>query len=166
MQPTPAPAVALFLARARAAGDQLAPTPQDLANIAAICAACDGLPLAIELAAATRMLGLRELRERMARPLPLLTGGRSDTPPRHRTLRACIAASVDALDPDDRQFLASLSVFHGGFTLDAVSAVTDLPADRTLDTVGRTCRPVPGPTPDLPRRWPTVRPAPDHSRIP
>jgi tetratricopeptide (TPR) repeat protein len=81
------------------------------------------------------VLGLRELRERMARPLPLLTGGRSDAPPRHRTLRACIAASVDALDPDDRKFLASLAVFHGGFTLDAVSAVTDLPADRTLDTV-------------------------------
>ena len=132
----PAPAVALFLARARAAGDQFAPTGRDLADIAAICAACDGLPLAIELAAArTRVLGLRELRERMARPLPLLTGGRSDAPPRHRTLRACIASSVDALDSDDRQFLASLSVFRGGFTLEAVSAVTDLTADRTLDTV-------------------------------
>jgi len=132
----PAPAVALFLARTRAAGDRRKPTAQDMADIAAICAACDGLPLAIELAAArARVLSAAELRQRMVRPLPLLVGGRADAPERHRTLSACIAASVKVLASDDRKCLAALSVFHGGFSLEAVSAVTELSTDRALDTL-------------------------------
>ncbi len=131
---SPAPAVALFLARARAADPDFDPAPDELADIAAICAGCDGLPLAVELAAArTRVLTVAELRDRIGHPLPVLEAGPRDAPARHRTLRASIAWSVEALDPADQQFLAGLSVFRGGFTLAAAAAVTETHVDQAME---------------------------------
>jgi len=131
-----APAVALFLARARAVDPAFDPGPSELSDIAAICASCDGLPLAIELAAArTRVLGIADLWEAMGSPLDILAGGAQDMPARHRALRANIAASVETTEAHLRQFLARLSVFRGGFTLAAAAAVADLHVDRTLDAL-------------------------------
>jgi predicted ATPase len=131
-----APAVALFLARARAVDPSFDPGPAELADAAAICASCDGLPLAIELAAArTRVFAVADLREAMGSALDVLAGGARDAPARHQTLRATIEASVETIDEHLRRFLAALSVFHGGFTMAAAAAVADVHVDRTLDAL-------------------------------
>jgi predicted ATPase/DNA-binding SARP family transcriptional activator len=120
-----APAVALFQARARAVTPDLPEAQLD--DVAEICARCDGLPLAIELAAArTRALTVAELRSHLDRPLAVLTEGPRDAPARHQTLRANIASSVDALSGEDRLFLRSLTVFQGGFSLASAAAVNQI----------------------------------------
>ena len=117
-------AVTLFLERARAVRPAFAPSDADIAAIAAICRRLDGLPLAIELAAA-RVVHLppAALLQALDRSLPLLTGGPRDAPPRHRTMRDAIAWSVSLLDDRARAVFARLGVFSGGFGLDAVEAV-------------------------------------------
>jgi predicted ATPase/DNA-binding SARP family transcriptional activator len=98
--------------------------PQPLETAREICRRLDGLPLAIELAAArTRLLPPDKLLERLDRALPLLTGGRRDAPERQRTLRATIAWSHDLLDPDERRLFAHLAAFVGGFTLEAAEEI-------------------------------------------
>jgi len=130
------PAVALFLARAHAADPDFAPTPDELTDIALICARCDGLPLAVELAAArTRVLTIAELRDRMSHSLPVLDSGSRDAPARHRTLRASIAWSVEALDEGNQRFLKLLSVFNGGFTVAAAAAITDTAVDHAVVSI-------------------------------
>jgi predicted ATPase/DNA-binding XRE family transcriptional regulator len=117
-------AVVLFAQRARAADPAFALTP-DLAPVAAaICARLDGLPLAIELAAA-RIASLppRALLSRLDRRLPLLTGGGPDLPERQQTLRRAIAWSYDLLTPGQRALFRRLCVFAGSGPLDAVEAV-------------------------------------------
>ena len=84
----------------------------------------DGLPLAIELAAArTRSMSVSEVLARLDRRFRLLTGGAADLPQRHRALRATLDWSWDLMTPDEREALCQLSVFEGGFTLDAAEAV-------------------------------------------
>jgi predicted ATPase/DNA-binding CsgD family transcriptional regulator len=117
-------AVRLFLERARAIDPDLPMSVASLTHVAEICRLLDGLPLAIELAAArTRTLSPAAIRTRLERRLPLLTGGFRDAPVRQRTIRDTIAWSYDLLTPDDQALFRQLSVFSGGFTLEAVQAV-------------------------------------------
>jgi predicted ATPase/class 3 adenylate cyclase/Tfp pilus assembly protein PilF len=116
--------VALFVERARAARGSFDLTPGNAAAVATICRRLDGLPLAIELAAArTRILPPPALSTRLDHPLRLLAGGDSGRPERHQTLRATIEWSYGLLEDDQRQLLALLSVFAGGCTIEAVATV-------------------------------------------
>jgi predicted ATPase len=116
-------AVSLFLDRARAGRGDL--DADDLDAVQAICDGLDGVPLAVELAAAcTRLLGPRELLERMHRRLDLLVAGPRDLPARQRALRSTIAWSFDLLDTDEQQVFAALGVFAGTFTEQAAADVT------------------------------------------
>jgi predicted ATPase/DNA-binding XRE family transcriptional regulator len=116
--------VRLFLERARATSPEHVPGPQDAATISDICRRLDGLPLAIELAAArTRLLAPQDVLTRLSRPLTLLTGGPRDLPERHQALEAAIAWSYDLLAEDERALFRRLAVFAGGCTVEAAVAV-------------------------------------------
>jgi predicted ATPase/DNA-binding SARP family transcriptional activator len=118
------PAVALFCARARAASRAFALTPEHAPTIAAICAHLDGLPLAIELAAArVRTLAPAAIAARLAAPLDLLTGSDRDRPHRHRAQRDVIAWSYDLLDREGQRLFRALGAFVGGGTAEAAMAV-------------------------------------------
>jgi len=120
------PATALFLDRAAAARPGWAPGEAEAGDVTALCRALDGLPLAIELAAARmRSMTLHEIRARLSDRFRLLSAGTADLPERQRTLRAALDWSYDLLTPEEQQALAQLSVFRGGFTLDAAEAVCD-----------------------------------------
>jgi predicted ATPase len=123
-------AVALFLERARAVRPSLPATPATLRTVAEICSRLDGLPLAIELAAArTRLLAPNALLGRLERRLPLLTGGPRDRPDRQQTLRHTIAWSYQLLDPAVQRLFSQLAVFVGGWTLEAAEAICSAGAD-------------------------------------
>jgi predicted ATPase/DNA-binding SARP family transcriptional activator len=110
--------VQLFLARARAAGQVLDASD----DVAELCRALDGLPLALELAAArTKLLSPREIRERVAHDAGILATRVRDVPRRHATLADTIAWSLDLLDAPERDAFAKLGVFVGGCTADAAS---------------------------------------------
>ena len=116
-------AVALFLERAREIKPTLALTPETAPLIAAICVRLDGLPLALELAAARlKLLSLSTLLERLSHRLDVLTGGPRDVPARQHTLRDTIAWSYDLLSVEEQQLFRRLAVFVGGFTLEAGEA--------------------------------------------
>lgn len=125
-----APALRLFLARARAANEGLCPTADDLRAIAELCVRLDGLPLAIELAAAhSDVLAPRAMLARLDQHLPLPRWNAVDLPARHRTLRAALDWSYDRLDEAERRTFRLLALFVGSFTADAVEAVHGEPAD-------------------------------------
>ncbi|MDQ1513871.1 MAG: hypothetical protein QOC59_1713 [Microbacteriaceae bacterium] len=118
------PATALFLERARAVAPDLRLDRGTEEAIVAICRRLDGLPLALELAAArARHLSLPALRDHLEHRLTLLSGGPLDAPPRQRTLRDTMAWSYDLLPADNQRFLRESSVFAGGWTLEAAAAV-------------------------------------------
>ena len=117
-------AVSLFITRASAVRLDFTLTAANAAAIAAICVRLEGLPLALELAAArTRVLSPDALLPRLDDALRVLVGGNRDMPTRHQTLRATIAWSYDALDPAQQRLLDRLSVFPGNFSIDAAEAV-------------------------------------------
>jgi predicted ATPase len=128
------PAVRLFVDRAQAVRYDFALTEDNAMAVAEICRRLDGLPLAIELAAArSRLLDPAALLARLGRRLDALGPGPVDLPERQRTLRATVEWSVGLLADAEQQMLATLSVFVEGWTLDAAVHVSDLPEDRTLD---------------------------------
>ncbi|MEA2674046.1 MAG: hypothetical protein QOI92_1238 [Chloroflexota bacterium] len=118
-------AVQLFIARARDARPALQDDDATLETVARICADLDGLPLAIELAAArARALSPAEIAMRLRDRFQFLVSWRRLTPARHRTLREAMDWSYDLLGAEEQAVLRALSVFAGGFSLDAVAAVT------------------------------------------
>ncbi|HEY3079371.1 MAG TPA: tetratricopeptide repeat protein [Chloroflexota bacterium] len=122
-------AVALFIERALDVDPAFAVTNENAPAVAEICHRLDGLPLAIELAAArTKLLSPREMLRRLERRLPMLTGGARDLPARQQTLRDAIAWSYDLLAPDEQALFRRLAVFLGGCTLEAAEAVGGQPA--------------------------------------
>jgi predicted ATPase/DNA-binding winged helix-turn-helix (wHTH) protein len=128
------PAVALFVQRAVAAKPDFQLTPENAAAVAEICARLDGLPLAIELAAArVKVLSPTAMRTRLSSRLQLLTGGARDMPQRHQTLRAAMDWSYDLLSPTEQKLFRRLSVFVGGCTLEGAEAVCDAKGDLGLD---------------------------------
>jgi tetratricopeptide (TPR) repeat protein len=117
-------AVALFVQRAREVKPTFTLTAAQAPAVAAICHRLDGLPLAIELAAAwVRLLSPVALRRRLERRLPLLMGGAHDVPEQQQTLRAAIEWSHDLLAPAEQRLFGRLAVFVGGWTLEAAEAV-------------------------------------------
>jgi predicted ATPase/DNA-binding CsgD family transcriptional regulator len=123
-------AVALFVQRARAISSDFRVTAENSSAIAGICARLDGLPLAIELAAAhTKLLPPRQLLARLKRPLDVLTRGGPDLPLRHQTLRDTIAWSYGLLMTEEQRVFRRLSVFVGGCTLEAAEAVCTDPGE-------------------------------------
>lgn len=126
-----APAVRLFIERAQAARPDAA---LDLETVARLCFRLDGLPLAIELAAArVRTMTPAQIERRLENRFALLTSGDRSAPARHRTLQAVIEWSWDLLDPEARHALAMLSVLPGGFSAQTAEAVLEAPADDILE---------------------------------
>ena len=118
-------ACTLFVQRAQAIKPDFQLTEANAGTIAEICIRLDGLPLAIELAAARiRLLSPQALLARLSRRLEVLTGGARNVPARQQTLRATIAWSYQLLAPSEQQLFRCLSIFAGGCTLQAVEAIT------------------------------------------
>src|SRR6266516_3182114 len=118
------PSVALFVERAREANPAFALTADNSATIVELCQRLDGLPLALELAAARlALLTPSALLQRLEHRLPLLSRGARDLPQRQQTLRTTIAWSYDLLQAGEQQLFRRLAVFVGGFTLEAVQTV-------------------------------------------
>ena len=128
------PAIELFVERATAVRPDFELTDANAADIAAICLAVDGLPLAIELAAARAdVLAPQAIRARLMNRFELLVDGSSDVSARQQTLRAALDWSAELLDEDQRSFFARLGVAAGNFDLDAAAAITQTGIDRALD---------------------------------
>ncbi len=130
-------AVALFAERARSARADFRLTASNVAAVAEICRRLDGLPLAIELAAARiKLMAPADILPRLRQRLTILTGGFRDVPARQRTMRDAIAWSYDLLSGDDQRLFRQLAVFAGGWSLDGAEAVCDANLD-ILEGLGR-----------------------------
>jgi len=128
------PAVALFVDRAQAVRPSFALTETNAAAVAQICRRLEGLPLAIELAAARiRLLDPDTLLARLAASLDVLSASGVDLPRRQQTLRATVAWSVGLLDDLERSLLEAAAVFTDGWTIEAAAQVADLTEDETLE---------------------------------
>jgi predicted ATPase/class 3 adenylate cyclase len=128
-------AVRLFIDRAQAVKPDFTVDNENAPAVAEICWRLDGLPLAIELAAARiRLLPPQAMLARLEQRLPFLTGGALDAPQRQQTLRDTIAWSYDLLTPEEQQLFRQLSVFAGGITIEAAEAITS--RSRSVDVLG------------------------------
>jgi predicted ATPase/DNA-binding SARP family transcriptional activator len=127
------PSVQLFVDRARAVRRDFQVTERNAASLAELCVRLEGLPLAIELAAArAQVLSPEQMLGQLRRRFDLLVSRQQDMTPRHRSLRAAVEWSYHHLPPDVRQFYTRLSIFRGGWTLEAAAAVcgpSDAPAE-------------------------------------
>lgn len=122
------PAVQLFVAHARSVKPDFAVSEENAATVAEICARLDGLPLAIELAAArAKLLSPEALLARFDRRLDVLSRGARDLPARQKTMRDTIAWSFDLLDPEEQRLFANLAIFAGGAALDAAADIASEP---------------------------------------
>jgi predicted ATPase len=127
-------AMALFASRAAAVKPGFEVTDENSSGIIEICTRLDGVPLAIELAAArVKFLTPSAIRTRLANRLQLLTGGARDLPERQQTLRGTIDWSYDLLSPEEQKLFNRLAVFTGGCTLEGVEAVCDTKGDLGID---------------------------------
>ncbi len=129
-------AVRLFVERVQAARPAFRLTTDNAAAVVEICRRLDGLPLAIELAAARcKLLEPAALLQRLDQRFRLLTGGARDLPARQLTMRATIDWSYNLLDPAEQRLFARLAVFRGGWTLEAAEEVCDVDDDPGLDVL-------------------------------
>ncbi|MGI8808499.1 MAG: AfsR/SARP family transcriptional regulator [Acidimicrobiales bacterium] len=130
----------LFLDRARTMSPGLELSAPDAGHVARICARLEGIPLAIELAAArTRLLSMAEIAERLDDRFGLLSSGARTAPARHQTLRAAVDWSYDSLSAPERRMFEHLSVFSGGFAVQAAEAVCpdrELAPSTVVETLG------------------------------
>lgn len=130
------PSVRLFVWQARQKHPAFELTEGNVGIVAEICRRLEGVPLALELAAARiKLLGVSDLLDRLDRALPVLTGGPRDLPARQRTMEGAIRWSYDLLDPTEQALFRRLSVFSGGWTLEAAEAVVCAPGALGLDTL-------------------------------
>lgn len=130
------PAIELFVQRATDVRADFELTADNAAAVAEVCARLDGLPLALELAAARlKMLSPAALLQRLTSRMKVLTGGAQDLPTRQQTLRATIAWSHDLLTEGEKRLFRRLAVFAGGFTLDALEAVCNIDEDLDIDAL-------------------------------
>jgi predicted ATPase/DNA-binding CsgD family transcriptional regulator len=128
------PTVLLFVERAQAVKTDMQLTEDNARPIAEICVHLDGLPLAVELAAARiKLLPPQALLTRLSQRFDLLTGGAQDLPARQQTLRNTIQWSYDLLSTEEQRLFRWLSVFVGGFTLEAVTVVCNAGSNSQLD---------------------------------
>jgi predicted ATPase len=128
--------IALFMARAVAIKPNFELTDENARAVATICTRLDGLPLAIELAAARiKLLSPSAMQSRLESSLQLLTGGAKDLPMRQQTLRATMDWSYDLLSPAEQTLFRRLSVFVGGYTLEGVEAVCNTKQDLQIDVL-------------------------------
>ncbi len=128
--------VSLFLDRARSRGVDLDPDLEARSIVREIVDRLEGLPLAIELAAArTRLMSPKTILDRLEGSLDFLAGGARDLPERQRTLRGTIAWSHDLLSPDEQVVFRRLAVFPGGWTAEAATAVVDPGHELSLDVI-------------------------------
>jgi predicted ATPase/class 3 adenylate cyclase len=129
-------AVRLFIERAKAAKPGFSVTDENVPAVAEICARLDGLPLAIELAAARiKVLPPQAILKRLGSRLKLLSGGARDLPQRQRTLRGAIEWSYMLPDEGERVLFARLAVFSGSYSLEAIQAVCDARDDLVVDAL-------------------------------
>ncbi len=125
---TTVPSVALFVDRAQAVRSDFQVTERNAAAVGDLCAQLEGLPLALELAASrARMLTASQMLERLEERFKLLVGRQRSADPRHRSLRATLDWSYQLLTPELQRFFVQLSVFRGGWTLEAAEAVCEEP---------------------------------------
>jgi predicted ATPase len=133
-------AVALFVERARIADHRFTAGPEQLPLLREVCRALDGIPLALEMAAArVPVLGLRGLRDALEQRFALLSVGRRDAAVRHRTLEAALDWSYGLLTPDEQRLFRVCGVFSGGFTLELLVQVAAEP-DETGHAPAAECR--------------------------
>src|SRR6266487_1921856 len=129
-------AVALFVERAQTVKPNFVLSEDNASAVAQICIQLDGLPLALELAAArSKLLPPQALLGRLNRRLAVLTGGRQDAPTRQHTLRDTISWSYDLLNAEEQRCFRRLAIFVGGCTLEAAEAVCSAAADRSLSAM-------------------------------